>query len=215
LTRAFLAEGISAQTIFLEDDSFVNGVRATTQVMRHTFFRPNLLFLHLRPNSDLDVLQQLVDKTAAYRMGIVLLARHQVNDLGREQVINVWISPPTNWQLQTQAEGNDLALLLALQLRRNWNGRIHLCMAVKDEASGQHAHALLQELKTLARLPNNTDQFVTVDSFEAALTQAPRADLTVIGLPEAPDLRFYLRIVDIVNGSCVFVRDSGDESALA
>jgi hypothetical protein len=62
-----MAEKINARTILMEDESFVNGVRATTQVMRHTFFRPNLLFLLLRPDSDLDELQQLVDKTTAYK----------------------------------------------------------------------------------------------------------------------------------------------------
>ena len=214
-TNAFMAEKINARTILMEDESFVNGVRATTQVLRHTFFRPNLLFLLLRPDSDLDQLQELVDKTTAYKMGIVLLSRHPINDLGREQVINVWISPPTNWELSLEAEGNDLAVLLALQLRRNWNGRINLCMAVKDEEAKERALALLAELNTLARLPADTTPIVLIDAFESALTTAPRADLTVIGLPKNPDLRFYLRIVDIVNGSCVFVRDSGDESALA
>lgn len=215
LTQAFQTEDISAQTILMEDESFVNGVRATTQVLRYTFFRPNLLFLHLRADSDLDEMQQLADKTAAYRMGIVLLARHRLNDLGREQIINVWISPPTNWQLQAEAEGNDLAILLALQLQRNWNGRINLCMAVSDESAQAQAYSLLDELNTLARLPANTGYVVLNSNFETALTEAPRADLTVIGLPQSPDLRFYLRIVNIVNGSCIFVRDSGDESALA
>ena len=73
-------------------DDFANGVRAATQVLRGTLFRPNILFLQLLTNSDLAELQQLVDKTAAYQMGIVLLARHHVMEMGREQVINVWVS---------------------------------------------------------------------------------------------------------------------------
>ncbi len=215
LMDGFRQEGISARRILVEDDSFVNGVRSTTQVLRHTFFRPNLLFLHLRQDSDFDQLQQLADNTAAYRMGIVLLSRHHITDLGREKIINVWISPPTNWELQAEAEGNDLAILLALQLQRNWHGRVNLCMAVRDPEDMASAHTLLKELDILARLPRGTQHVVLNHSFETALVEAPRADLTIIGLPHNPDLKFALRVVNIVNGSCIFVRDSGDESALA
>jgi len=214
-TQAFLDDGISAQTTLLEDDDFVNGVRTATQVLRHAFFRPNLLFLHLRRNSKLREMRQLIDHTAAYRMGIVLLARHPINDMGREQVINVWISPPPEWTFTARAGSNDLSILLALQLQRNWHGRINLCTAVPDDASNLKAEALLTELITLARLPGSTRTIIVQSPFEQALPDAPRADLTIIGLPKELDLSFNRRIMDIVDGSCVFVRDSGEESALA
>lgn len=214
-TQAFLDDGLSARTTILEDEEFVNGVRTATQILRRTFFRPNLLFLHLRRDSKLRELRTLIDKTAAYKMGIVLLARHPINDLGREQVLNVWISPPPAWELGAEANGNDLAVLLALQLQRNWNGRINLCMAVPDEESMQKAEMMFEELVTQARLPGNTQSIILQAEFEEALVTAPRADLTIIGLPKEPDLNFDRKIMDIVDGSCVFVRDSGEESALA
>jgi amino acid transporter len=214
-TEAFQKDGISARKTLLEDEDFVNGVRAATQILRGAFFRPNLLFLHLRRDSKLRDLRQLIDKTAAYRMGIVLLARHPVNDLGREQVINVWISPPSDWQFSSRAGSNDLSILLALQLQKNWKGSINLCMAVDDDETTRKADLLLQELITLARLPGTTQIVILQSPFEQALTQAPHADLTIVGLPKQPDLNFDRRLVDIVDGSCVFVRDSGDESALA
>jgi hypothetical protein len=148
-------------------------------------------------------------------MGIVMLARHPINDMGREQVINVWISPPRNWTFSKQADNNDLSILLALQLQRNWHGRINLCMAVANEEEQQKASDLLSQLITQARLPGNTQPVILISPFVDALTTAPRADLTVIGLPKEPDLSFNRKIMDIVDGSCVFVRDSGEESALA
>ena len=62
LTAAFVDDGIYANATFLEEVDFVNGVRATTQVLRKTFFRPNILLLSLRQGSDLESLQALVDK---------------------------------------------------------------------------------------------------------------------------------------------------------
>ena len=214
-TKAFMDDGVSAQTILLADEDFVSGVSAATQVLRHVIFRPNLLFLNLWPDSDLPTLQRLLDDTAAYRMGIVLLSRHMVNDMGREQIINVWISPPPNWEFSRRAGRNDLAILLALQLQRNWHGQINLCLAVTETGAGAQAAALLEDLVTLVRMPASTGRIVLTVPFLEALYQAPRADLTVIGLPRHADLNRNRQYVDIVDGSCVFVRDSGDESAIA
>ena len=216
LTQAFAGDGIFARATLLEESDRINGVRLATQILRSTFFRPNLLFLNLRAETDLDVLQQLVDKTAAYNMGIVLLARHTVIDLGRQHLINVWISHRgDDWQVDLQWSNSDLALLLAYQLTNNWNGKINLCMSVDDEQSVAPAETYLRELIELARLPNNTEATVVQAAFPEAVHSVPRADLAIFGLPNPAQLTFCQEIVTAVDGSCLFVRDSGEESALA
>lgn len=216
LTEAFSDDGIYAQTTLLEESDFVDGVRSATQILRSTFFRPNILFLHLRPDSDLEQVQTLVDKTAAYDMGIVLLARHHILELGREQIINVWVSDQgPDWTHDLRLSNIDLAILVAYQLAQNWRGYVNLCMAVGDAEKQAKAESYLHELISLARLPKTTQVYALQASFTQALTQAPRADLNVFGLPLNSDLTFYRKMIDLVNTSCVFVRDSGDESALA
>ena len=216
LSAAFVDDGIYANATFLEEADFVNGVRATTQVLRRAFFRPNILFLHLREDSDLDRLQDLVDKTAAYSMGILLLYNHPVNGMGREQAITVWVSSQgPEWKLELYLSNLDLALLVAYQLAQNWNGRISLCMAVEDEAAQAQAEAYLSQLINLTRLPSTTEYHVWQLPFAEAIKTAPAADLNIFGLSHEPDLRFCQRLVAEVNTSCVFVRDSGEESALA
>lgn len=215
LTEAFMEDGIYAQGTLLEEDNFTNGVRTATQVLQRTFFRPNLLFLHLRPDSDLDKLQTLVDNTAAYEMGITLMARHPIKEMGREQLINVWISEQgPEWEHELHSN-QDLAVLLAYQLAQNWDGRIRLCMAVKDEETAVKARTYLAQMISLARLPASTEMDVLTIPFEEALVQTPSADLSIFGLPINPDLAFSQKIARLVNASCVFVRDSGEESALA
>ncbi|MCA9950181.1 MAG: amino acid permease [Anaerolineales bacterium] len=216
LTESFLDDDIYARAIFLEEEDFINGVRITTQVLRRSFFRPNILFLHLRHDSDLEELQQLVDKTAAYEMGIALLFRHPVIALGREQLINVWMSPQgPDWQPDLRQSNLDLAILLAYHLAQNWDGRINLCMAVTDAEMATKAKEFMTELITLTRLSGKPQVYALQTSFEEALAQAPRADLSIFGLPLQPDLAFTQKITRLVDASCVFVRDSGDESALA
>ena len=205
-----------AQTTLLEEEKFTDGVRAATQMLRRAFFRPNILFLHLRPSSDPEALQALIDKTTAYNIGIVLLARDPVVELGREQLINVWVTPQEpDWQHDLRRSNLDLATLLAYKLVRNWNGRLNLCMAVENEETQMRAEQFLQELMNMARLPESTEVHVFVLPFEEALRQAPSADLSVFGLSRKSDLAFSQRIMRIIDRSCVFVRDSGEESALA
>ncbi|MFN2204970.1 MAG: Na-K-Cl cotransporter, partial [Candidatus Promineifilaceae bacterium] len=216
LTEGFVRDGIYANATFLEETDFVNGVRATTQVLRETFFRPNILLLRLREDSDLDELQALVDKTAAYKMGILLLYNHSINGMGREQLITVWVSNQgPDWKLDLGASNLDLALLVAYQLSQNWNGRITLCMAVASEEERVKAEAYLGQLISLVRLPSPTSFQVFVRPFDEAIKAAPTADLNIFGLAHEPDLRFIQRLAVEVNTSCVFVRDSGEESAMA
>jgi hypothetical protein len=216
LARAFRDDGIYAEATLLEEADFVNGVRLTTQILRNTFFRPNILFLHLRKDSNLEELQELVDKTAAYQMGICLLARHPVVELGREQLINVWVSNQgPDWKIDLRHSNMDLAILLAYQLARNWQGQITMCMAVADEETQAKAEKFLRELIELVRLPRETKVSVFIAPFLEALSQVRSPDLSIFGLPKEPDLTFSQELVQQVDGSCVFIRDSGDESALA
>ena len=216
LTEGFVSDGIYANTTFLEEADFVNGVRATTQVLRETFFRPNILLLRLRKDSDLDELQALVDKTAAYSMGILLLYNHPINGMGREQLITVWVSNQgPQWKLDLGLSNLDLALLVAYQLSQNWNGQIRLCMAVEGEEAQVQAEEYLSQLISLTRLPSTTDVQVFAQPFEQAIKAAPATDLNIFGLAHEPDLRFIQNLAIEVDTSCVFVRDSGEESAMA
>jgi len=216
IAQAFQDDGIYTQVTRLEDADFASGIKMATQVLQHTFFRPNILFLLLRADTNLEDLQTLVDETAAYHMGIVLLARHAVVELGREQLINVWVSNQgPDWRLDLRMSNLDLAILMAYQLAQNWNGRINLCMAVDDDETRRHTETYLQALIKLARLPAQTKVIVLQCAFMASLKEVPRADLSIFGLPKPSDITFCRRVVDIVDSSCVFVRDSGDESALA
>ncbi len=215
ITAAFTDEGTAAETAYLEEDEYVNGIRVTTQVLRNSYFRPNILFLRLRPDNEQEV-DQIVNHTAAYDIGIILLARHPIMNMGREKQINVWISSHApDWELNLQETHLDLSLLSAIQLSRNWNGRIALCMALNDSDQHISAYNFMDTLISQVRLPKNTQINLLETSFFTALTQAPQADLSIFGLSNQARIEFAQRVFETVNASCIFVRDSGEESAFA
>jgi hypothetical protein len=216
LTSAFSNDGIYARMTTLEDMDFADGVGSAIEVMSGVFFRPNILFIPLFVDEHIIDLEKLMSKSLENKIGVVFLARHPVIELGREQEINVWVREQgPDWELGLRLSNLDLSVLLAYQLARTWGGRITLCMAVNDQETYQQAETFLNELISLGRLPRTTRYIIKQSPFKDALLEVPRGDINFFGLPGEFDRQFLERVFKMVDASCLFVRDSGNESALA
>ena len=215
----FATEGIFARVALVEMDGdyFEHSMQTIMEVYRSAFFRPNILFLPVRKGADQEErLQHLVDHAAENEIGVLLFLDNPLTALGREKEINVWIreQSPT-WQVGLQLSNLDLALLLAYQLARNWKGQINLITVVADPAEQANGEAFFRRLIDLGRMPRDTQAIVGCGSFEAFLPQAPQADLNIFGLQHTVNVAFMQQMIEATNSTCIFVRDSGLESALA
>ena len=217
LVKAFREDNITGQSTLLEGDDFIKSTHAAMEVLSTVVFRPNILFLTLLHDERPADLAQLLQETSDFRMGVILYAQHPLIGLGQEKRINVWLREQSpDWRLGLRIENTDLALLLAYQLARNWNGSIRLCMAVDDPDTSRRAEEYLKELIEVARMPSKTQVEIYDNGFSDALSQAPTADLSIFGLQRNNlDLAFVAKTAEATNASCIFVRDSGDESDLA
>ncbi len=142
-------------------------------------------------------------------MGVAILRQHPRMAFGMQQDVNLWLRDKSpNWHL---------AMLLALQLQLNWEARINLVTATPDEADKDRLYNFLDHLSDPARLSLLTDFHVLSGSFKEALRIAPRADINIFGLSvsETVPVEFIREVSETVKSSCVFVIDSGYESALA
>ena len=217
LVDTFREDDIAGRTTLLEGEDFINATRVAMEVLSSVVFRPNILFLTLLHDEKPEDLATLLEQTSDFQMGAILYAQHPLIGLGQEKVINVWLREQgPDWKLGLRIKNMDLALLLAYQLAQNWRGRINLCMAVEEEDTSQRAADYLSELSDVARMPSKTQVLIFEDGFWNALAHAPQADLNILGLQRTnPDLAFVEKTSQAVKASCIFVRDSGDESALA
>ena len=126
---------------------------------------------------------------------------------GLQKDINLWLRDRSpNWHL---------TVLIALQLQLNWGGKINLVTVANEEKDVQRNYKFLDRLSELTRLPAMTEFHVIVGTFTEALQKAPRADINIFGLAEDPPLKFMREVPDLCNSSCLFIRDSGKESAIA
>ncbi len=215
--QIFANEGIFARVALVETREFHHTLQTTMEVFRSAFFRPNILFQSVTSGSDQEKLQHLLDHAAENELGVILYMDNPLTALGREQILNVWLREQSpSWEIGLELSNLDLAILLAYQLARNWNAaQINLITVVQDEAERANGEAFLAKLIDLGRMPHQTHAVVGVGTLDDFLPTAPQADLNILGLQQTVDVAFMQSMVDVTDSTCIFVRDSGLESALA
>ena len=158
----------------------------------------------------------MLDMAHEYHMGVLLLGFHPESRLGLERTVNLWVRDQSpNWHLGLKLANLDYSVLMSYQLACNWGAKIRILTVVNSEENEQMAREFLTNLVEYARLPPDVEITVFRGTFQAFLPQAPRADLNIFGLTEKVDKAVLEQRVIDTHGSCLFVLDSGNESALA
>lgn len=216
--KAFQKDGVFASSSVMESDNFAKGIRLGMQALSGSFFRPNILFLELPSDPSLhEELNQVVKEATRQRMGVAILVEHPQAGLGRRKRIDLWIGDRgPEWDLQMEFENLDLAILLAYRLVDSWKGSsLNVIATVKHREDTPKAQKFLDRLINLARLPATTKVCLAEEDFNRYSNEAPQSDLNVFALPEPINAEFMWQMRDKTGASCLFAKDSGDESALA
>jgi amino acid transporter len=215
VTKVFHAEQLLATSTVIEASSLLHGVRMSASVLRGSAFRPNILF-GMAHRYDQETLQGYVKVAEEHEMGVALLFEHPEASLGQERRINIWITDQSpDWNLGLRLPNLDLSILLGLQIYRKWQGKVRLMTVCGEEDEVPEAGVYHQRLIEDARLPTDTQSIVMHGQFREKVTEAPESDLNIFGLAHRVDKHLLEEIVRKTRSTCLFVRDSGRESALA
>jgi solute carrier family 12 sodium/potassium/chloride transporter 2 len=201
-------EGILVNSTVLEDNNFLHGTKLVVQTLKGGTFRPNTLFLTLGNNEQKDSnILSLVDIATRFGLGVLILRQHSRMAFGMQKDINLWLRDKSpNWHL---------AMLIALQLQLNWEGKINLVTVAQNSDEETRLFKFLNRLSDRTRLPSLTEFHVLHGSFKDALFKAPRADVNIFGLSDELNFNFMRETPELIKSSCLFVKDSGQENALA
>jgi solute carrier family 12 sodium/potassium/chloride transporter 2 len=201
-------QGILVNSTVIEDVNFLHGAKLVIQTLRGGALRPNTLFLTLgNDNSKNKVLNQIVLQASKYTLGTIILRQHPRLAFGMQKNVNLWLRDKSpNWHL---------AMLIALQLQLNWEGRLNLITVASKEEDKRRLYAFLERLSDHARLPAQTEFYVIVGEFNQSLISAPSADINILGLADQINFSLIRKAAEETKSSCLFIKDSGRESALA
>jgi len=199
-------EGLFVQTLLIDNNG--SKVKAeigmVLQTLLSTFLPPNTVLFTISNDKDKqEELKELIAQVEKYPIGIMCLYIHPKYGFGQEHRINLW--------LRDQSPNTNLAVLTALQLKRNWQGSLYLLRAVKREAAKNKAASSLEAFVEKARLPLDTRLKVVNGDFFEIVSNEP-ADITIIGMPESTDQIFEL--IHKIPNTILFVADSGLEDAV-
>ena len=215
VTRTFRNEELLATSSVIKAPTFLEGVEMSASVLRGTAFRPNILF-GLAHRHDASTIQGFVDAAHTHDLGLALLYEHPEAALSQERRVNVWVTDQSpEWSLGMRMPNLDLPLLLALQIYHEWNCTLRLATVCRDADEMPNARRFHERLIEDARLPADTESFVMQGNFFDKVSKAPEVDLNIFGVARTADPDAMQRLVEITGTSCLFVRDSGRESALA
>lgn len=221
LSYAFRRRGVFSSYTVIATDDYGDGLVTSMQALRGAFFRPNILFLPI-PDPGMEgvaaregAYRHAIEEAREQATGTLVYAPHPTAGLAQRQQINVWIHDRTpDWSISMDIGNLDLSLLIAFKLKRNWDGRIRLITVVEDERERAPAQRFLERLIELARLPD-TEPLAVAAPFRDFVPRAPQADINVFGLRPEADFDAMRTLVRATRSSALFVRDSGQESALA
>jgi solute carrier family 12 sodium/potassium/chloride transporter 2 len=201
-------EGIFTAATVIESRNFLEGINVITQVMRRMFFPPNLIFFTISEKQvKAKRLEKLIAIAIREQLGIIALRLHAQAAFGNKQKVNLW--------LRIGSPNQDLAVLTALQLERNWGCMVRLLTVVGTLEEKAKAMPKFNKIAELIRMPRDTQVVILTGDFITAVSRAPAADLNIFGFPQDINWGAIDQVAELLNTSCLFVKDSGEESAFA
>ncbi|MGE5280034.1 MAG: amino acid permease [Deltaproteobacteria bacterium] len=206
IARPLREEGILVSSMCAAADNFMQAASVIMESQKGSVFPPNVLFVKLGGSCEKDgMLRELLGKAALLDLGLMVFIWHAKVGLGRKETINLWIR---------QGSPNlDLAILVALQLEKNWDGKLRLVQAVGDARERADAESYLTKLRRVMRLPGDIEPCVLEGCFDDILAQAPAADINIFGMAEGTDMAWMKGVSRKVSTCALFLRDSKQESA--
>ncbi|MDP6966629.1 MAG: amino acid permease [Candidatus Marinimicrobia bacterium] len=200
-------EGILTSATVIEANHFIEGISVITQSFKGMPLPPNVMFLTMSEERRKDQrLEQLLAIAVKEELGIIVLRRHPKEGFRDEKIINLW--------MRGGSPNRNLSILTALQLERNWNGTLRLVRMVAEPSEFAKASKSLQAISRRGRLPLDTENVVVPGRFPENFQKIPMADLNIFGMPMDLEVDTLHEIATAADTACLFIKDSGHESAL-
>lgn len=209
------ATGLFASWTQMRTGDQALGVSMALDALQGALFPPNLLLLDARRVTD-EELSVHLERCRELSVGLALWVPGKKGEHAvAAKTIDVWLSDRSpEWTLELHLQNLDLPVLVAFLLADAWGGRIRLRTVVQDPEQTEAAGRFLGALIDQARLPPSTELMVSSGSFNDAL-DSDHGDLNLFGMPPTVSLARLHEIRDRADGPCLWLLDSGGESALA
>lgn len=208
--------GVFGTKALIKDSNWNDGVRFAAALLKASAFPPNLLLVNGVGRDDKE-LKDLIRVCEEHDLGLVLQLGDTFSlDSQRGKGINVWLSDRSpEWNLSLRIANVDLPVLMGFLLSEATSAPMRLLTVIREPDQKDAARRFLRQLMDMGRLPSTTRSRVLEGAFLEQLKEAPKADVNVFGVSSNIDFKRLKIIQKQTKGICLFLMDSGHESAIA
>jgi len=210
------SSNIFATRAHVRDAAWIVGLRYSIELLKAASFPPNLLLFSGR-DRDEEELKHALQLCESHGLGLAMHVGEPLeNYRDGKQAINVWLSDRSpDWSMSLRLANIDLPVLIGLLLAESCNGHMRLVTAIQDGGEYYKAQEFLANLIDMGRLPLGTTAHVFHGDFLNQIANAPPADIHLFGISPGIDPNRLKVIQSKVGSLCIFLMDSGHESAIA
>ncbi|MDD4294163.1 MAG: amino acid permease [Candidatus Omnitrophica bacterium] len=207
IAKVLREQGLLVSYSVVTGYSFLQGSTTVGKALKGSIFPPNLLFLKLGSTifQD-DDMKELIKRLGTDDMGVLLFHLHPEKKFGKKKKINLW--------LRDASPNINLAILIALKLVQNWQAELLLVQAVATEEEKKKGEKYLERIKGISRLGRDTKVYVAAGPFLKAAQEVPEADINIFGMSEEINMDNKRNILESIDTTILFLRDSSQENAL-
>ena len=208
--------GVFGTKALIQDSNWNDGVRYAAALLKASAFPPNLLLVNGVGRDDKE-LKDLIRICEQHDLGLVLQLGDTFSlDSQRGKGVNVWLSDRSpEWNLSLRIANVDLPVLMGFLLSEATAAPMRLLTVIREAEQKDAAKQFLRQLMDMGRLPATTRSRVLQGDFLTQLEDAPAADVNVFGVSASIDFKRLKTIQKKTKGICLFLMDSGHESAIA
>lgn len=196
----------------LETNSYNEGLNLAMQSLNAAFFKPNTLFIGIDDviNLDVKLYNELILNARRNGYGLYIYIPYKSSNLSVEKNITLWIdSIPKNWYEQFTLGNNDLSILTAILIAKNWKGNIKI--NINKELFTNEMENVFSEM---TRFPKETI-IEHYDNINEKLKKEILTDLCIFGIEYNETINEMIEKVNTSRVSSLFCLDSNNENAIA
>ena len=200
---------------FVSGEDFNNSANIAMQSLSAAFFKPNVLFCAVDLTAHtINQYERLVYDAYQNGFGAILYIPFGNSSLAIEHEINLWLKNiPKNWQESFDIGDNDLAVLAALLIRKNWKGHVKVNIVSPDPKFSSPEN--LEHFNYMVRFPMGTTfSVITPANEHYELTSYHKSDLNIFPATHTQSLSALIELVNQSRVSAIFCYDSGFENVL-
>ncbi len=214
VTRRLKSKNIATSFTFISGNNLAETLKISMQSLNVAFFKPNILFMTIEGDqTNYETYKEIIKIAEINKYGVLLFVPFENVGLSLENDITLWLKGfSENWKTNFDLKNNDLSILIALMLQKNWKGNIRVNVAL--DGLSVNSNLDLELLNDLVRFPvkSKINSYILKDELEILNTN--NTDINIFPLPIENNILKLTEIVNLSRTSAIFCLDSLNENAL-